>query len=74
MILGHQIVDWLAANPGRPQSMAEIAAAIPGAVQSDVEHACNQLRAQGKLGRNGANTDASPYRFYLKRSAPDAPG
>jgi len=67
MALTYQIVDWLVANPGRPQSVAEIAAAIPGAAQSDVERACNRLRAQGKLGRNGANTDASPYRFYLKR-------
>jgi hypothetical protein len=66
--LADNIVAWLTANPSRPQSVAEIAAAIQGATQADVEQACNQLRAQGKLGRNGANTDASPYRFYLKRS------
>jgi hypothetical protein len=70
MTLAYQILDLLAANPGKPHSVAEIAAAIPGAAHPDVEQACNQLRAQGKLGRNGANTDASPYRFYLKRSPP----
>jgi hypothetical protein len=70
MQLADQILDLLAANTGRPQSVAEIAAAIPGAAHSDVEQACNELRAQGRLGRNGANTDASPYRFYLKRGPP----
>lgn len=70
MVLAEQIVDWLAANPGKPQSVAEIAAAIPDASPPDVERVCDQLRAEGKLGRNGANTAASPYRFYIKRPPP----
>ena len=59
MLLADQIVDWLMANPGSPQSVAEIVTAIPGANRADAEEVCNVLRAQRKLGRNGADIAAS---------------
>ena len=65
-----KIVDWLAAHPGAPQSVAEIAAAIPGSDPRIVQQLCEQLRAASRVGRNGANTSSSPLRYYMKRRLP----
>jgi hypothetical protein len=62
-------VSWLDAHPGDPQSLAEIAAAIPEATRSNMSRTCMLLRMQGVLGRNGADTTASPHRYYVKRKA-----
>lgn len=66
MNLASQIEAILLAHPAEPMSVAELAQAIPGSVQGDVQEACHALRLCHRLGRNGANTAASPYRFYLK--------
>ena len=52
---------------GHPMSVAELVAAIPGGSRAEVWDACTRLREQGRLGRNGADTPSSPYRFYLKK-------
>jgi len=65
-----KIIDWLAAHPGAPQSVAQIAAAIPGSDPRIVEQLCEKLRAASRIGRNGANTSASPLRYYIKRRLP----
>jgi hypothetical protein len=67
MVLSSLITDGLNAHPGNPQSVAEIAAAIPGSRWEDILYRCEELRADGKVGRNGANTAISPLRFYMKR-------
>jgi hypothetical protein len=70
LIADAKIIDWLAAHPGAPQSVAEIAAAIPGSDPLIVRQLCEQLRATSRVGRNGANTASSPLRYYLKRRLP----
>ena len=70
MTLAERIVSWLDAHPGEPQSVAEIAAAIPEATRSNIARTCMLLRMQGAVGRNGANTTKSPHRYYMKRKAP----
>jgi len=52
---------------GHPMSVAELAAVIPGGTHTEIWTACTGLREWGRLGRNGANTPSSPYRFYLKK-------
>ena len=50
-----------------PRSVNELAQAFPEARAVDIERACYDLRERGRLGRNGADTHSSPYRFYVKR-------
>jgi DNA-binding IclR family transcriptional regulator len=66
-MLTDRIVKHLAAL-GTPQSVAEIARALT-VKASEIERACYALREQRQLGRNGADTPASPFRFYLKRTS-----
>jgi hypothetical protein len=68
--LAERILSWLDAHPGEPQSVAELAAAIPEATRSDIVRTCVLLRMQGAVGRNGADTTASPHRYYMKRKRP----
>ena len=67
MTLGERIVNWLDAHPGEPQSISEIANALPEATRSGIVGACILLNRQGVLGRNGAGTATKPYRYYVKR-------
>lgn len=60
------IVRFLAAHKGDPQTLEQIAAAIPEATVKDVQSACILLRVQGAIGRNGAGSLTKPYRFYPK--------
>lgn len=66
MPIAAKIEAVLRANLGRPMSVAELSAAIPQSLKADVAVACERLRRQARLGRNGANTPAKPHRFYLK--------
>jgi hypothetical protein len=52
---------------GHPMSVVELVAVIPGSTITEIWAACTRLRDQGRLGRNGADTPSSPYRFYLKK-------
>ena len=65
-MLANKIVEHLSATVF-PQSVAELGRALPGAEKADIEQACYLLRTQRQLGRNGADTPANPYRYYLKR-------
>ncbi len=64
--LGQKIEAVLREHLGHPMSIAELKAAIPGSTGAELWGACTELREQSRLGRNGANTPSSPYRFYLK--------
>jgi len=66
MTLAEQIEAVLLAHPGQPLSVAELSARLPGRLRPHIEAACVELREQGRLGRNGADTHAKPFRFYLK--------
>ena len=66
VLIGEKIEAVLREHLGHPMSLAELQAAIPGSTRRKLTAACMQLREQGRLGRNGANTQSSPYRFYLK--------
>jgi hypothetical protein len=68
--LAEGIMSWLVAHPGEPQSLDELAAAVPQATRSNIARTCTLLRMQGVLGRNGADTATSPHRYYMKRKAP----
>jgi hypothetical protein len=67
-MLDDRIVDWLTAHSGRPQSVAELAAAIPEATPTNTVRTCILPRTQDIIGRYGASTIESPYRFYVKRT------
>ena len=70
MDLAAHIEVVLLADPGVPKSVSELAAEIPGSAWVNVEFTCYALRARLRLGRNGAGTSESPYRFYLKNDLP----
>jgi hypothetical protein len=70
-MLENKILEHLSAT-AIPLSVAELGRALPAAASAEIEHACYLLRTQRRLGRNGANTPASPYRYYLKQNL-DAP-
>ncbi len=53
-------------HPSKPMSVEEITANLPGHLYADVEAACIRLRSEGKLGRNGADTESSPFRYCRK--------
>lgn len=66
MSIAEKIEALLRDRIGHPMSVEELAGAIPSVTRADILEVCTQLRAQRRLGRNGANSPASPYRFYLK--------
>ena len=68
MTLTDRIKAWLAAHPGEPQSVTQLAAAIPEASSTSIASTCILMRMQGIIGRDGAGTLARPYRFFLKKS------
>lgn len=65
-MLRASIVKYLSMYPGKPQALDDLAAALPGNSKEDIQKQCEKLRSEALLGRNGANTSVSPYRYYLK--------
>jgi hypothetical protein len=65
-MLREKILYWLSAHPNQPQSVEQLAAAIPGTSKAELVDECELLRSEALLGRNGANSVASPFRFYLR--------
>jgi hypothetical protein len=64
-----RILDVLCHRLGKPQSVAEIAQALPDVAPADVEATVNRLRRERKLAREGAGTPDQPYRFHLTGEA-----
>src|SRR5437868_6958308 len=66
VVLTAQILAVLKEHIGHPMSPAEIADEIPQAETDQVEVRCYALRAKVLVGRNGAGSERTPFRFYLK--------